>query len=976
MPRGVIIALLLATAAAASTDPLLVQYNRAYRLAGQGKPDEALSILMAILERDPAYYRAYDLAMDCYAAKNETNLLDGFVQELSRRIGRPDAHLLYGRTLAQLMQRHTGQARETARRCLEELPDWIGCHHVASGVGPASFSDPAISKQRAEFLRRHALPDVTLPSFELELRTRLYFEPDAHRARANQTRVLELAVQLGDEESELRALTSLMTLAFVEGDSATAERQFERLWTRAAEFGNTSHQAGALVTKATYHREQGDAQIAIGLYRRAVELHGQIGRTGLVANDLRQLAECELRAGESGAAYDHLQRAVSEARTAHNTSIEAFALGSLASIAADRGDYGEAIGLAMRARTIFTDRGELPTAGGVTGNLGVYLEKLGDWAGAEANYLAALRSADRFNDRGERERLLNRLASLATRRGDLPKAAARLRESLASSMRSGNRRFALQTRILLGGVLSRQGDHAGALAILAPTVEESRALNDVAMGASAWNALGNARLADNRLVEAAEGFRQALAMAGRADEAVRVAHQGLGDAARRGGRLAEAATHYAAAITSIESVRGRLASAEFRTSFLSGSFDAYDHMVALLARQNRAREALEYAERGRARVLLDRVGATRVAEPLSAQRLQRAAARSGAVLLEYWLGESGSWVWAVDGESITVAPLASHVAIESAVVRHREAIMNRQADAGQALYRMLIGPVQPRVTQAGALIVIPDGVLNYLPFETLKPAPGSFLGARFVVSYAPSASVLAELQDRPGQGAAKELLAFGDPDFGGLRDSVAGQDAVRAADERNGLRLTALPSSRREVRDIAALYPPSTVSAYLGSAATKASLTAERLDTYKRIHFATHAFVDESRPERSGIALAADGRRDPILRVPEIARLRISADLVVLSACQTGLGKLIRGEGVAGLRQAFLHAGASRVVASLWPVNDTATAEFMGLFYRNMNHGATPSAALRQAKTAMMNSPVVAYHDPQYWAAFVLIGRP
>ena len=139
---------------------------------------------------------------------------------------------------------------------------------------------------------------------------------------------------------------------------------------------------------------------------------------------------------------------------------------------------------------------------------------------------------------------------------------------------------------------------------------------------------------------------------------------------------------------------------------------------------------------------------------------------------------------------------------------------------------------------------------------------------------------------------------------------------------------------------------------------------------------ATHAFVDERAPLRSGLTPRPGGDDDGILRMNEILALKMNADVVVLSACQTGLGKLVKGEGMVGLTRAFLHAGASRLVVSLWEVNDVATAEFMKLFYGKMKAGFSPASALHEAKLAMRASDVPAYRHPYFWAPFVLVGAP
>jgi CHAT domain-containing protein len=197
------------------------------------------------------------------------------------------------------------------------------------------------------------------------------------------------------------------------------------------------------------------------------------------------------------------------------------------------------------------------------------------------------------------------------------------------------------------------------------------------------------------------------------------------------------------------------------------------------------------------------------------------------------------------------------------------------------------------------------------------------------------------------------LLAFGDPAYG--RPD-----------------LPALPYSREEVAGIAALFARNQSSVYLGARATHASVKAEALDGYRYIHFATHGILDEAHPSRSGLALTAAAQDDGVLKVDEITGLRIHAEVVTLSACNTGLGELVSGEGMLGLVRSFLYAGAANVAVSLWNVNDDATARLMNSFYRNLSRSLAPQEALRQAKIGLLHQDNILWRHPHFWAPFVL----
>jgi CHAT domain-containing protein len=205
------------------------------------------------------------------------------------------------------------------------------------------------------------------------------------------------------------------------------------------------------------------------------------------------------------------------------------------------------------------------------------------------------------------------------------------------------------------------------------------------------------------------------------------------------------------------------------------------------------------------------------------------------------------------------------------------------------------------------------------------------------------------------------LLAYGDPLYS------KGQGSAE-----RGFDLGALPYTREEVNEIAKLFSPDARSVYLGAGARAETVSSETLDRYRCIHFAMHGLFDEAHPGRSGIALTAGATDDGILRVDAITALRLRADVVTLSACNTGLGKLVSGEGMLGLVRAFLYAGASSVNVSLWSVNDAATAALMRNFYRNLSQSVPPAEALRRAKISLLHQDNPLWRHPHYWAPFVL----
>lgn len=189
--------------------------------------------------------------------------------------------------------------------------------------------------------------------------------------------------------------------------------------------------------------------------------------------------------------------------------------------------------------------------------------------------------------------------------------------------------------------------------------------------------------------------------------------------------------------------------------------------------------------------------------------------------------------------------------------------------------------------------------------------------------------------------------------------------------------MSRLKSSGRELSEIGQLFDPEEVKIFLRGEATEENAKSEAYLPHARlIHFATHGVISEQQPQRSGLVLTLDEdpAEDGLLQVYEIFNLKINAELVVLSACETGLGKEVRGEGLIGLSRAFLYAGTPRVVVSLWQVADRSTAELMVRFYEHLTQGMDKTESLRQAKLELLEEGRLAH--PYYWAPFILIGKP
>ncbi|MBV9925737.1 MAG: CHAT domain-containing protein [Acidobacteria bacterium] len=426
---------------------------------------------------------------------------------------------------------------------------------------------------------------------------------------------------------------------------------------------------------------------------------------------------------------------------------------------------------------------------------------------------------------------------------------------------------------------------------------------------------------------------------------------------------------------------------------------------------------------GRIRASSPRYAALTRPQLLGLAEIQKQVLDPDTLLLEYSLGRDGGRLWVIAPDSAASFALPPRADIEKAARGYYELLTARaqhlkfetpeekrarvaQADAqlpkaAAELSRQLLGSAAA-LLGSKRLLVVSDGALHLVPFAALPDPsePSRPLVFKHEIVNVPSASALAELRRgaRGRPAVSKTLAVLADPVFEKQDERVKAllsgsaaaapaepaEELTRAAREAGvsgeGGAIPRLPYTRREANAIAALIPAQEREEALDFDASRATATSEGLGQYRFIHFATHGLLNNEHPELSGVVLSLVDRQgraqDGFLRASEIFRLRLPVELVVLSGCRTGLGKETRGEGLVGLTQGFLYAGASRVIVSLWDVNDAATAELMARFYKAMlgKEHLSPAAALRAAQISVWQDE--RWRSPYYWSAFVLQGEP
>ena len=893
---------------------------------------------------------------------------------------------------------------------------------------------------------------------------------------------------------------------------AVVMTNFGSLW---LDLGEYEHAHTALEPALAVHRGYGDrigeqrtllalcgAYSGLFRHREALDCGRRAVRLGEVMNDQvglaaahNQLGDAALRAGRLSEALDHVQAAEANYREHGPARDLAAALNNLGGVLHGLGRLAEAEAALREAlplhradRDVDAQVTALNTLGWVLRDLGqpeqalLELRDAGRLAresgkpmliGAAAQHLGevylsldrvddaveelrvAHRAAESIGDTGTVGAAANSLAHALLAAGRPAAAVAAARQAAVSAAEAALPAAEASARINLAMAELQHGDVEAATVAAARALELAVAVGDERSQAVAISVAAGIRLAAADPAGAADLLTAAASRLERlgADLEAAAAVALLAEAHRDLGRIDEAVAGFEHAMATVESIRAGVLDEDLRALFFSSTIDIPQRYARLLVGANRPADALRVVERGRARVLADRMaelnGPVRDIDPRIAERraalhaellvverelahLLRAAAvdpaelaavrdrrrslvlelrtntaalRStrprlaelldpqvpdstqlhsvlgDAALVEYVLGEQESLLIAATADGVEAYVLPARAVIERMVSELRAAVRTDQPSYphGHTLYRLLIEPAGTLIGDRD-LVVVTDGGLHDLPFgllltrEVVDPAPEyrrlPYLIRERGLSQLPSITVAGLIGGRSAFGFDRQFVALGDP---------VSPEAPK------------LPFTRREIWRIARLFDPDlpadqpeaydgpTTVIRTGAAATKTEI--QRLTTgpdamrCRYLHLATHGHLDPVRPEFSGLLFSTcDGlpTPDPTWRGYEVLDAQLAGTLVVLSACETALGRALAGEGVLGLGRSFIYAGASAVIASLWPVPDASTSQFMEHLYRRLVDGDPPAVALRQAQLAMLDVA----SRPRQWAGFITVGTP
>jgi CHAT domain-containing protein/predicted negative regulator of RcsB-dependent stress response len=802
----------------------------------------------------------------------------------------------------------------------------------------------------------------------------------------NESLLISRAV--GDRREEAVSLNNIGLAYMCLGEIQKAVRKINESLPILREVGDRSGEATTLTNIGAVYWESGEMQKALEKYNESLPILREVGDRGVEALTLNNIGVVYKYLGETQKALEKYNESLPISRAVGDRRLEATALSNIGVVYESLGEMQKALEKYNESLLISRAVGDRRTEGSTLSSIGIVYRSLEETQKALDKFNEALPIRRAVGDRRGEANTLLEIARVEQKQGNLTQARQTIEQaiSIIESMRTN----IISQELRASYLASRQEFYQYYIDILMEQHKQNPAATFDA-AAFAVSERARARSLLELLVESRVDLRQGV------DSSLLERERSLQQLLN-----AKAAT------------QARLLNSKHTPE----QADAVAKEIASITS--------EYDEvRAQIRVRSPRYAALTQPQPLNLAEIQQQVLDEDTLLLEYTLGEKCSYLWLVSQRSVDTYELPPRAEIETATRRLYELLTVRPKTwtppdrqfitQAQALSQMLLGPVASRLGSKRLVIVAP-GTLSYLPFAALPMPAGEKqsarayqpLAARHEIVHLPSASVLSVIRREMAgrQRATQSVALLADPvfeasdprldsaknrnpsaktrDVPSLPTQVDAEEseltrAIRTmnfANARSGF--TRLVFSRQEANSIFALVPGGTGLKATDFNASRALILSGQLSGYRILHFATHGLLNSRHPELSGLVfslLDRDGKpQDGFLRLHEVYNLELNADLIVLSACETGLGKEIKGEGLIGLTRGFMYSGVPRVVASLWNVDDLATAELMKLFYQGLlKDGLPAAAALRAAQVEM--SKQRRWASPYYWAGFVLQGE-
>lgn len=900
---------------------------------------------------------------------------------------------------------------------------------LAQGRQAAGRPDDALAAlQLAEGLAGQAPADLQRVLDGLGTFHRL--KGDDAAALEHYGRSLDLARQAGDVLAEAATLEGAGQSHQRLGAYEQARELFERSLALRRSAGRDHESAGVFLGLGRLSQQQGDFDEATAHYQQALTRASAVEDNAQLASILNGLGGIEHERGNYGRALEHYGQALALAESQHDRALMARALNNMGLAQRLQGRLDLAADLLARALALREQLGDRSGQATTLLNVGMVARLQGDLERALDCYRRSLALEEAAGNRAGVALTLNSIGVLHESQGRAALALEHFERSLAISERLGNKARVVQTLANVAKAHQALGDHEAALSAARRTAGLARELGHAESVLSALTTAGEELELLGRRDQARQAFEEAVQVleemrseAGATPEEqqrflesrvspygalarLRIADgdvpAGLAHAERAKARvLLDVLLLGRADVTKALSAEERAHEQELQRRFAAASSAlqrerrrggaASERLAALEAERQQARlESEAYRTRLFAAhpELRTRRGEVRAFDWNDADLVLPDA---GTVAVEFLVGREATFLFVLArprrGEPGVAGPGAVRLTVhrlpiearrlEGLVTAFRAGLAARDLSVGgqaESLFRELLGPARAELVGREALVIVPDGPLWELPFQALKPARGRYLIEDLAVAYAPSLTVLREMQ-RLGQRATSSepprLLAFGNPAPAGTRGKAA---------TTLGEALGPLPDAERQVERLRQLYGPERSTVYVGAEAREERLTQGNRGRHV-LHLATHGVLDDRQPMYSYLLMApgSGSSGDGLLEAREIMDLDLGADLVVLAACETGRGRVGAGEGLIGLVWAVFVAGSPTSVVSLWRVDAASTTELMVEFHRQLllarpsSSGARGTGqALRKAALRLLRTRE--YRHPFYWAGFVAVG--
>jgi CHAT domain-containing protein/tetratricopeptide (TPR) repeat protein len=843
------------------------------------------------------------------------------------------------------------------------------------------------------------------------------------RAESRFRTALDIYLQDGDRPGQANVLNNLGTLRTMQGDYPDAAKKLEEGLTIFRELNDTAGQARALNNLGIVLRAQGAYREALEHYQKALQLNRDVNNLEGIANALGNSGNLYMTLGNYVKALEAFQEGLAIGERIGSGQAMALGLSGIGEIYLSVGNYAQALEYLEKSYAVAERRGNKQVTAFLLHEIGMVRALQGDLPRALEYYQKSLTAQTEMGNRAEVAINLKDIGKVHAQLGKQDEARTSFERSLEIAQQINDRLTIAAVLVDLAELAKQPEEYEWGLdfARRAMKITVEMGLADEIWGVHLE--LGRFYRRMNRLDEARAEIETAIAIVERlrrgipGEEMAQSAfesmvlpyHEMVGMLVARG--------DFATAFEYTERAKGRVlldVMHQGRSDVSRAMTDAErvreKELVARLVQLNRdlQRELTSAGSKtDRVPDLRTKLGSARLEYeafltglyvvhpqlriergemiPIRATELGSLLAHKAAdVFLEFVVTEEATYLFALSGNGtpggidLRVHTIAiTRKELEDEARRFRESLAGRDltyAPAARALFDKLLRPVEDQLRDAKQICIIPDGPLWELPFQALQPVHGRFLLDRHAIFYAPSITVLRETLARKKGNAhparSGELLAFGNP-------VVPSEVASRVQDVYRDASLGPLPQAETEVRQIVSLYDPKESRAYVRKDAREEVVKTEAA-RFRVLHFATHGILDDQNPLYSRLLFSRSNSasEDGVLEAREIMRLDLAADLAVLSACETGRGRVGAGEGLIGVSWAFFVAGCPTTVVSQWKVSSASTTELMIEFHRLLrgagHENRTRAEALRRAALKVRANR--AYRHPFYWAAFVLIG--